>query len=93
MDVESPFDEDERKDNLSMNMHCKREKITVSIYNDELVTIEKLKKRLSDEGLLVAPTTSEIVRLALHLLGKASRRELESAVTATPDRRAGRPKG
>jgi hypothetical protein len=74
-------------------MNCTREKITVSIYNDELVTIEKLKKQLSDEGLLVAPTASEIVRLALHVLGKASRRELEAAVTATPDRRAGRPKG
>lgn len=74
-------------------MSYKREKITVSVYNNELVTIEKLKKRLSDEGLLVAPTTSEIVRLALHVLGKASRRELEAAVIVTPDRRAGRPKG
>ncbi|MBE9082841.1 hypothetical protein IQ278_12025 [Tolypothrix sp. LEGE 11397] len=74
-------------------MGALREKVTVSLYYDELVAIEKLKKRLSSDGLLVAPTTSEIVRLALHVLGKASRRELEAAVTVTPDRRAGRPKG
>ena len=49
-----------------------REKVTISLYYDELITIEKLKKQLSDAGLLVAPTTSEIVRLALHLMGEAT---------------------
>jgi hypothetical protein len=74
-------------------MGAQREKVTVSLYNHELITIEKLKKRLSDEGLLVAPTTSEIVRLALHLLGEAPQSKLEHAVAVVPDRRAGRPKG
>jgi hypothetical protein len=74
-------------------MPALREKITISLYYDELITIETLKKRLSDEGLLVAPTTSEIVRLALHVLGKAPDSKLRKAVAAVPDRRAGRPKG
>lgn len=71
---------------------AQREKVTVSLYNHELITIEKLKKQLSDNGLLVAPTTSEIVRLALHLMEKTPSSKLEQAVTAVPDRRAGRPK-
>jgi hypothetical protein len=70
-----------------------REKVTISLYYDELITIEKLKKQLSDAGLLVAPSTSEIVRLALHLLGEAPQSKLEHAVAVVPDRRAGRPKG
>jgi hypothetical protein len=48
---------------------------------------------ISDEGLLVAPTTSEIVRLALHVMEKAPHSKLRKAVAAVPDRRAGRPKG
>jgi hypothetical protein len=39
-------------------MTALREKVTISLYYNELITIEKLKKRLSDEGLLVAPTTN-----------------------------------
>ena len=73
-------------------MTAQREKVTISLYYDELVIIENLKKRLSDAGLLVAPTTSEIVRLALHVLGEAPHSKLERAVAAVPDRRAGRPK-
>jgi hypothetical protein len=74
-------------------MTARREKVTISLYYDELITIEKLKKQLSDAGLLVAPTTSEIVRLALHLMEKAPPSKLENAVALVPDRRAGRPKG
>ena len=74
-------------------MSSQREKVTISLYYDELGIMEKLRKQLSDAGLLVAPTTSEIVRLALHLLGEAPHSKLELAVASVPDRRAGRPKG
>jgi hypothetical protein len=74
-------------------MSSQREKVTISLYYDELGIIEKLRKQLSDAGLLVAPTTSEIVRLALHLLGEATHSKLELAVASVPDRRTGRPKG
>jgi hypothetical protein len=74
-------------------MPALREKVTISVYYDELNLIENLKERLSDAGLLVAPTTSEIVRLALHVLGEAPHSKLRKAVAAVPDRRAGRPKG
>jgi hypothetical protein len=74
-------------------MTALREKVTISLYYDELITIETLKKQLSDDGLLVAPSTSEIVRLALHLLGEAPHSRLERAIATVPDRRAGRPKG
>ena len=73
-------------------MPSQREKVTISLYYDELITIEKLKKQLSDDGLLVAPTTSEIVRLAIQVLGEAPHSKLERAVASVPDRRAGRPK-
>jgi uncharacterized protein YwlG (UPF0340 family) len=74
-------------------MTALREKVTISLYYDELITIEKLKKQLSDDGLLVAPSTSEIVRLALHVLAEAPHSKLRNAVAVVPDRRAGRPKG
>lgn len=77
---------------LRVCMTSKREKVTVSLYYDELVIIEKLKKRLSDAGLLVAPTTSEIIRLAIHHLKNAPHSALENIVAVVPDRRAGRPK-
>lgn len=74
-------------------MTSARQKVTVSLYYDELVTIERLKKKMSDAGLLVVPTTSEIVRLAIQLIGEAPYSKLEHAVNVVPDRRAGRPKG
>lgn len=74
-------------------MTALREKVTISLYYDELNLIENLKQKLSDAGLLVAPTTSEIVRLALHVLGEAPHSKLKNAVAVVPDRRAGRPKG
>jgi hypothetical protein len=73
-------------------MTALREKVTISLYYDELNLIENLKQKLSDAGLLVAPTTSEIVRLALHVLGEAPHSKLKNAVASVPDRRAGRPK-
>jgi len=73
-------------------MNAQREKVTVSLFNPELVIIEKLKNQLSDQGLLVQPTTSEIVRLALHVLAETAQTKLESVVDVLEDRRVGRPK-
>jgi hypothetical protein len=73
-------------------MASQRTKVTVSLYDQELIIIEELKKRLYDRDLLVAATTSEIVRFALHHFSKAPADKLEQALLNVPDRRAGKPK-
>jgi hypothetical protein len=54
--------------------------------------IENLKTYFSNHGSLVQPTTSEIVRLALHVLVTTEEQTLINAAETLEDRPVGRPK-
>jgi hypothetical protein len=73
-------------------MTPKRQKITISLYDQDLLTIEQLEKRFTDQELAFAPTTSEVVRIALQVVLTASNSKLEKAIANIPDRKTGRPK-
>jgi hypothetical protein len=69
-----------------------REKVTVSLYDEDLIRIEKLKKHLCNNNIAFLPTTSEVVRIALLLMTNTSLVELQEAVERLPSRKGGRPK-
>jgi hypothetical protein len=73
-------------------MNSKRKKVTVSLYDQELIAIENLKNKLHDLDLKFLPSTSEVVRIALAVMVHASQDDLEKAIANTPDRITGRPK-
>lgn len=69
-----------------------RQKATISLYPADIAAIEKFKKRLENEALLLVPSTSEVMRLAIHHLQNAKHSELQNLVATVPERRVGKPK-
>ncbi len=69
-----------------------RTKVTVSLHDEELLLLERLKQQLEESDVYVVPSTSEVVRLALKVLAQTPQKTVAAIAERVPLRSAGRPK-
>lgn len=73
-------------------MSNKREKVTISIFYEDIVILEKLKERLFDTDPWSNGSSSEVVRVALHHLYNVSNSKLAETAAKVTKRRPGKKK-
>lgn len=69
-----------------------RTKVTISLHDEDLLLLERLKSYLEDKDVYLVPSTSEVVRLALKVLAHTPEKTIRAIADRIPERRCGRPK-
>jgi hypothetical protein len=69
-----------------------RTKVTISLHQEDVTLIERLKSRLEGTDLYFAPSTSEVMRLALQVLAQTPQKTMVAIAENMPLRRVGRPR-
>ncbi|BAY08170.1 hypothetical protein [Calothrix sp. NIES-2098] len=69
-----------------------RTKVTVSLHDEDLLLLERLKQQLEETDVYVVPSTSEVVRLALKVLLYTPQKTIAAIAEKVPLRGVGRPK-
>lgn len=69
-----------------------RTKVTVSLHDEDLFLLERLKQQLEETDVYVVPSTSEVVRLALKVLVHTPQKTVAAIAERVPFKKVGRPK-